>query len=77
MARRLPLPRRFSAAVTEDAYARLSALSARYGLGSDYLGSVLLKRLDAIAGPERPDVVFRDFVAEYGAPQVRDARGNR
>ncbi|MEO0819254.1 MAG: hypothetical protein AAF074_02410 [Pseudomonadota bacterium] len=68
MAKRLPLPKRFSAAMTEPAYERLRALNAAYGLGNNYLLSVLLERLDDYADAERLDAAFRDFIAEYGAP---------
>ena len=70
MAKRLPLPKRFSAAVTEPAYERLRALNARHGLSNNYLLTVLLERLDDYADPERLDAAFRDFIAEYGAPDA-------
>lgn len=70
MPKRLPLPKRFSAALTEDAYARLRALNARYGLGNNYLLVVLLERLDEIADEGRLDAAFQDFIAEYGAPET-------
>ena len=66
--KRLPLPKRFSAALTEEAYARLRALNGRYGLGNNYLLTVLLSRLDDIADPDRLDTAFREFIEEYGAP---------
>ena len=68
MAKRLPLPKRFSAAVTEPAYERLRQLNARHGLSNNYLLTVLLERLDDYADAERLDAAFRDFTAEYGAP---------
>jgi hypothetical protein len=64
-ARRFPLPKRFSAAVSEDAYARLRALSARYGLSNNYCLTVLLERLDDVAEPDRLQAAFRDFRDEY------------
>ena len=66
--KRYPLPKRFHAALSEDAYARLRGLNARYGLGNNYLLVVLLERLDDIADPAALDRAFRDFIAEYGAP---------
>ncbi|MEO1330355.1 MAG: hypothetical protein AAFW46_11890 [Pseudomonadota bacterium] len=66
--KRLALPQRFSAALTEDAYSRLRALNSRYGLSNNYLLTVLLERLDDYADPDKLDVVYRDFIAEYGAP---------
>lgn len=68
-AKRLPLPKRFSAALTESAYARLRALNAAYGLGNNYLLTVLLDRLDDYADSNELDKVFKEFIAEYGAPQ--------
>lgn len=69
MPKRLPLPKRFSAALTEPAYARLRALNARWGLGNNYLLTVLLERLDDIADPAALDAAFEAFIAEYGAPK--------
>ena len=73
MPKRLPLPKRFNAALTEPAYARLRALNAEYGLGNNYLLTVLLERLDDIAEPERLDAAFRGFISEYGAPDTSAA----
>jgi len=70
MARRLPLPKRFNAALTEAAYGRLRGLNAAYGLGNNYLLTVLLERLDEIAEPGRLDSAFRGFISEYGAPEA-------
>ncbi|MHA1190002.1 MAG: hypothetical protein ACTSSQ_06015 [Alphaproteobacteria bacterium] len=66
--KRLPLPRRFNAAMTEDAYDRLRALNGRYGLSNNYLLTVLLERLDAFADADKLATVFDEFIAEYGAP---------
>lgn len=44
-----PLPQRFSAALSEEAYARLRQLNADYGLSNNYLLTVLLENLDAFA----------------------------
>ncbi len=68
MSKRLPLPKRFQVALTDDAYARLRALNANYGLSNNYLLTVLLERLDHIADPEKLDAAYRDFIADYGAP---------
>ena len=67
-AKRLPLPKRFNAAMTEKAYRRLRALNAEYGLGSNYLLTVLLENLDAIADRGKLNKAFEDFIAEYGSP---------
>ncbi len=69
MVKRLPLPKRFNAALSEKAYERLRALNAEWGLGNNYLLVVLLENLDRIAEPEALEAVFREFVAEYGAPK--------
>lgn len=68
MPKRYPLPRRFSAALSEDAYARLRALNDRWGLGNNYLLVVLLENLDRYADADALDRAFRDFIDEYGAP---------
>ena len=68
MAKRYPLPKRFNAAMSEAAYSRLRALNAEYGLGNNYLLTVLLENLDEIDGEKRLDCVFRRFIDEYGAP---------
>ncbi|MCP3056493.1 hypothetical protein [Aurantimonas marianensis] len=67
-AKRLPLPKRFSVALTEEAYDRLRALNSGYGLSNNYLLTVLLSRLDDYADPDRLARVFDDFISEYGAP---------
>ncbi len=67
-AKRLTLPRRFAAALTEDGYERLRALNRRYGLSNNYLLVVLLERLDEFAVPKKLDAAFAGFIAEYGAP---------
>ena len=67
--KRLPLPTRFSVALTEKAYGRLRDLNAEYGLGNNYLLTVLLENLDRFADPARLKGAFEDFIPEYGAPQ--------
>lgn len=69
MARRLPLPKRFSAAMTEEAYAQLRRLNARYGLSNNYLLTVLLENLEEIAEDEKLEAAFARFIDEYGAPK--------
>ena len=66
--KRLPLPKRFNAALTEKAYNRLRELNADYGLGNNYLLTVLLENLDMIADQEKLATVYEDFIAEYGSP---------
>ncbi|MEO0760344.1 MAG: hypothetical protein AAFZ09_00795 [Pseudomonadota bacterium] len=56
--KRLPLPKRFSVALTEEAHARLRALNAEHGLSNNYLLTVLLERLDDIAEPGALERVY-------------------
>ncbi len=74
MPKRYPLPKRFNAALSEDAYARLRGLNERWGLGNNYLLVVLLEYLDAYADPGKLDQAFERFIEEYGAPE-RKAEG--
>jgi len=67
-AKRFPLPKRFSAAMSDKAYARLRTLNAQYGLSNNYLLTVLLEKLADIADEDELDKAFRDFIDEYGAP---------
>ena len=67
--KRLPLPKRFNAALTENAYGRLRALNERYGLSNNYLLTVLLERLDDYSDEKRLAAAFDAFIAEYGAPE--------
>ncbi|MCT7374491.1 hypothetical protein [Chelativorans salis] len=67
-ARRYPLPKRFQAALSEEAYARLRELNTRYGLGNNYLLTIMLERLDDFADPEKLDTAFKEFITQYGAP---------
>ena len=66
--KRYTLPKRFNAALSEAAYARLRALNGRYGFSNNYLLTILLENLDRFADPEALDQAFQDFTAEYGAP---------
>ena len=68
MPKRLPLPARRSMNLTEPAYERLRALNEEYGLGNNYLLTVLLERLDDYASADKLAAVFEEFIAEYGAP---------
>ncbi|WP_417516312.1 hypothetical protein [Minwuia sp.] len=69
MAKRYPLPRRFNAALSESAYARLRTLNDEWGLGNNYLLTVLLERLDEFANPGALDAAFRSFIDKYGSPK--------
>ena len=68
MAKRYPLPKRFNAALSEEAYAKLRELNAKWHLGNNYLLVVLLEKLDSYADPDALDHAFSEFIAEYGAP---------
>ena len=61
-AKRYPIPKRFNAALSEAAYARLRELAARYALGNNYCLTVLLERLDSITDEER----LRDWTRRTG-----------
>lgn len=69
MAKRLPLPKRFSAALTEEAYGRLRALNADYGLSNNYLLTVLLENLDDYSDNQKLKAAFDRFIDEYGSPE--------
>ncbi len=71
--KRYPLPKRFNAALSEAAYARLRALNAETGLGNNYCLTVLLENLDEIADADRLADVCRRFIAEY-CPPAKDAK---
>lgn len=66
--KRLLLPKRFNVALTEQAYANLRGLNAAYGLGNNYLLTVLLENIFDIADPEKIMHAFDAFIAKYGAP---------
>ena len=69
--KRYPLPRRFSAALSDAAYSRLRLLNQEYGLGNNYLLTVLLENLDQIADPGRLSRAFDSFIEIYGAPEAK------
>ena len=67
-AKSFPLPKRFSAAMSERAYARLRSLNAKYGYGNNYLLTILLENFDQITDSDAVECVFAEFAANYGAP---------
>ena len=69
--KRYPLPRRFNAALSDAAYTRLRLLNQKYGLGNNYLLTVLLENLDQIADPGQLSRAFDTFIENYGAPQPK------
>ncbi|NBC22368.1 MAG: hypothetical protein GVY21_02720 [Gammaproteobacteria bacterium] len=66
--KRYPLPKRFSAALSEKAYARLRALNEQYHYGNNYLLTILLENLNTVVDDKALDRAFAEFAAEYGAP---------
>lgn len=68
--KRLPLPKRFGAALTEDAYAKLRELNAQWHFGNNYLLTILLENFDEIVDQEKLDRVMQTFIAEYGQPDA-------
>jgi hypothetical protein len=73
-AKRLPLPRRFNAAMSEQAYKQLRSLNKKYGYGNNYLLTILLENFERITDSDAVDSVFSDFAAEYGAPAAGDMK---
>jgi hypothetical protein len=68
-AKRYPLPKRFNAALSDKAYARLRSLNTQFGYGNNYLLTILLENFDEIMDKEALKNAFKEFKAEYGAPQ--------
>lgn len=68
--KRLPLPKRFSAALTEEAYAKLRDLNAEWHYGNNYLLTILLENFDEIIDEERFRKVMQAFIDEYGQPEA-------
>ena len=66
--KRLPLPKRFNAAMTEAAYEKLRALNAQYGYGNNYLLTFILENFDTIIDAPAFEKVMSEIIAEYGAP---------
>ena len=66
--KRYPLPKRFNAALSEKAYARLRELNAEYHYGNNYLLTILLENFESITDSEAVRQVFAEFEKEYGAP---------
>ena len=67
--KRYPLPKRFNAALSEAAYARLRAINADTGLGNNYCLTVLLENLDEVADAGRLAEVYRRFIDEHCGPE--------
>ena len=67
--KRWPLPKRFSVAMTEEAYAELRSLSAQTGLGNNYLLTILLEKLDRYGDRDKLNQVFEEIFEIYGNPR--------
>lgn len=67
-AKRYPLPKRFSAALSEKAYENLRQLNQRYRYGNNYLLTILLENIESVTDEAALDRAFADFAAEFGAP---------
>ncbi len=67
-AKKYPLPKRFSVALSEEAYAQLRALNATYRYGNNYLLTVILENFDEIADSDAVEKAFADFKKDFGAP---------
>ena len=67
-AKRYPLPKRFSAALSEKAYENLRKLNQRYHFSNNYLLTILLENIESITDEAELDRVFSDFSEEFGAP---------
>ena len=72
--KRYPLPKRFNVALSEEAYTNLRALNAKYGLGNNYLLTVLLENLEQVSTDKKLEKMFSDFIKEFGAPPTRPAK---
>ena len=67
--KRYPLPKRFNAALSVDAYDKLRSLNETYGYGNNYLLTIILESLDDIVDPKALKKAFGEFEDEYGAPK--------
>jgi hypothetical protein len=67
-AKRYPLPKRLSIALSEKAYANLRELNQRYHFGNNYLLTILLENIESIADKEKVDRIISSFAEEFGAP---------
>ena len=66
--KRYPLPRRFNAALSEQAYEKLRLLNSRYGYGNNYLLMKILENFDSIIHQNAFESAIDAFQQEYGAP---------
>lgn len=75
--KRYPLPKRFSAALSEKAYAQLRALNAEFHYGNNYLLTILLENFESVTDADAVKRAFAEFADEYGAPAAGDMKGKR
>ena len=68
MAKKLPLPKRFSVGLTETAYGRLRDLNSRWHFGNNYLLTIILENFDEIVADAAFERVMERFISEYGQP---------
>ncbi|MGB5709260.1 MAG: hypothetical protein WBM41_20825 [Arenicellales bacterium] len=74
--KRYPLPKRFNAALSDNAYERLRSLNEKYGYGNNYLLTILLENLNDIVDQDALEKAFEEFKAEYGAPATKGMKKN-
>lgn len=60
-----PLPKRFSVALTEEAYSNLRALAAETGLGNNYVLTVLLEDMDRTIDRDAFRQAARDMLERH------------
>ncbi|WP_298822210.1 hypothetical protein [uncultured Roseibium sp.] len=72
--KRLPLPNRFNAALTAEAYRRLRALNDEWHYGNNYLLSIILENFDEVVDGAKFQKVMHDFADEYGQPKGGNGR---
>ncbi len=68
--KRLSLPKRFNAAMTEQAYDRLRELNAEWHFGNNYLLTILLENFDDVVDQDRWQETMNAFIIEYGQPSA-------
>ncbi len=68
--KRLSLPKRFNAAMTEQAYDRLRELNAEWHFGNNYLLTILLENFDDVVDQDCWQETMKAFIIEYGQPSA-------
>lgn len=72
--KRYPLPKRFTAALSEKAYSKLRTLNSKYGYGNNYLLTILLENLEEIVNEDALEKAFLDFKEKHGTPAPGDIK---